>query len=63
MGERQTVADSKRRFYGAYPRVIPGLYRRVVDELRQTLRRALIQDGWRITDAATGGFIIHGSAR
>ena len=33
MGERQTVADSKRRFYGAYPRVIPGLYRRVVDEL------------------------------
>ena len=33
MGDRQTVADSKRRFYSAYPRVIPGLYRRVVDEL------------------------------
>ena len=27
------MADSKRRFYSAYPRVIPGLYRRVVDEL------------------------------
>ena len=42
MSISQTVADSKRRFYNAYPRVIPGLYRRVVDELLVDVTRHAI---------------------
>jgi photosystem II biogenesis protein Psp29 len=42
----QTVADSKRRFYNAYPRVIPGLYRRVVDELLVELHLLSCQQGF-----------------
>ena len=42
----QTVADSKRRFYAAYPHVIPGLYRRVVDELLVELHLLAGQAGF-----------------
>ena len=42
----QTVADSKRRFYSAYPHVIPGLYRRVVDELLVELHLLAGQAGF-----------------
>jgi photosystem II biogenesis protein Psp29 len=41
-----TVADSKRRFYGSYPRVIPGLYRRLVDELLVELHLLSCQKGF-----------------
>lgn len=47
MSISQTVADSKRRFYNAYPRVIPGLYRRVVDELLVELHLLSCQQGFR----------------
>jgi photosystem II biogenesis protein Psp29 len=47
VGDCQTVADSKRRFYAAYPRVIPGLYRRVVDELLVELHLLSCQQGFR----------------
>ena len=33
MGDRQTIADSKRAFHQAFPHVIAPLYRRVSDEL------------------------------
>ena len=33
MGERQTIADSKRAFHQAFPHVIAPLYRRLADEL------------------------------
>ena len=33
MGERQTIADSKRAFHQAFPHVISPLYRRLADEL------------------------------
>ena len=46
MGDCQTVADSKRRFFAAYPRVIPGLYRRVVDELLVELHLLSCQQGF-----------------
>ena len=46
MSISQTVADSKRRFYNAYPRVIPGLYRRVVDELLVELHLLSCQQGF-----------------
>jgi photosystem II biogenesis protein Psp29 len=46
VGDCQTVADSKRRFFAAYPRVIPGLYRRVVDELLVELHLLSCQQGF-----------------
>ena len=46
MGDCQTVADSKRRFFAAYPRVIPGLYRRLVDELLVELHLLSHQQGF-----------------
>jgi hypothetical protein len=33
LGERQTIADSKRAFHQAFPHVIAPLYRRLADEL------------------------------
>ncbi len=47
MGDVQTVADSKRRFYAGYRRVIPGLYRRVIDELLVELHLLRHQQGFR----------------
>ena len=47
MGDVQTVADSKRRFYSGYRRVIPGLYRRVIDELLVELHLLRHQKGFR----------------
>ena len=46
MGDVQTVADSKRRFYAGYRRVIPGLFRRVVDELLVELHLLRRQQGF-----------------
>jgi photosystem II biogenesis protein Psp29 len=46
VGDCQTVADSKRRFFAAYPRVIPGLYRRLVDELLVELHLLSHQQGF-----------------
>ncbi len=34
-----------------------------VDELRRALRRHLTSDGWRITDAASGGYLLPGEER
>jgi len=47
VGDVQTVADSKRRFYAGYRRVIPGLYRRVIDELLVELHLLRRQQGFR----------------
>lgn len=47
VGDVQTVADSKRRFYAGYRRVIPGLFRRVVDELLVELHLLRRQQGFR----------------
>ena len=49
LGERQTIADSKRAFHQAFPHVIAPLYRRLADELLVELHLLSHQSSFKTT--------------
>ena len=58
----QTADDPQRRL-ATLSRSKAERHQDAVSDLRSTLRRDLIKDGWRITEAVTGGFLSPGSTR
>ncbi|MCY3703105.1 MAG: DUF58 domain-containing protein [Rhodospirillales bacterium] len=58
----QTTGDPVRRL-ATVSKSMANRHQDVVRELRRNLRRALIKDGWRITEAASGGFLSPGPGR
>jgi uncharacterized protein (DUF58 family) len=58
----QTSGDSERRL-ALVSTSMASRHQEVAGDLRAALRRELIQDGWRITEAASGGLLSPGTAR
>lgn len=56
-------ANEVKRNVATVPKAMTGGHQSTVGQLRSELRRKLIQDGWRITEAASQGFLLPGSAR
>ena len=58
----RTAADPERRL-ATISASMANRHQATVGELRASLRRELIQDGWRITEATSGGLLSPGTAR
>ncbi len=58
----QAAGDPRRRL-ASISKSMAERHQEAVDELRRNLRRQLLQDGWRITEAASGGFMSPGTER
>jgi uncharacterized protein (DUF58 family) len=58
----QTVRDPERRL-ALVPASMGSRHQQIAGELRRALRRELIQDGWLITEATSGGLLAPGTAR
>ncbi|MGI9452027.1 MAG: DUF58 domain-containing protein [Geminicoccaceae bacterium] len=58
----QTAADPERRL-ATISASMANRHLETVSDLRASLRRELIQDGWRITEATSGGLLSPGTAR
>ncbi len=58
----QTAGDPLRRL-ATVTKSMTNRHSEAVSDLRRTLRRQLLQDGWRITEAASGGLLSPGSGR
>lgn len=58
----QTAGDLERRL-ALVSTSMANRHQEIADDLRATLRRLLIQDGWRITEATSGGLLSPGTAR
>ena len=57
------TADDPRRHLATVSKAMGDRHGNTVDEVRRTLRRQLIKDGWRITEAARSGHLSPGSER
>jgi len=58
----QTASDPLRRL-ATVSKSMASRHQDAVSDLRRTLRRSLLQDGWRITEAASGGLLSSGTER
>lgn len=58
----QTASDPGRRL-ATVTKSMANRHQDAVKELRSALRRRLLEDGWRITEAASSGFLATGMAR
>lgn len=58
----QTASDPERRL-ALVPASMAGRHQEIAGELRAGLRRELIEDGWLITEATSGGLLAPGTAR
>lgn len=58
----QTAGDPRRRL-ATVSRSMAGRHQDAVSEVRRTLRRQLVKDGWRITEATGGGLLAPGEER
>lgn len=58
----QTTSDPQRRL-ATVSKSMANRHQDAVSDLRSTLRRQLIKDGWRITEAASGGLLSPGTER
>lgn len=57
------TAHTQARSLAAVPAGAEAHHADTVSALRSDLRRSLIQDGWRVTEATSGGFLMQGAAR
>lgn len=58
----KTAGDPDRRL-ALVPMSMTGRHQEIAGDLRAALRRDLIQDGWRITEATSAGFLSPGTGR
>lgn len=58
----QTASDPRRRL-ATVSKSLAGRHQDAVSEVRRALRRQLVKDGWRITEATSGGLLSSGEER